>query len=101
MAIVSLARCKMNLILLGHLHVCYAGAGWASLLLQVDTATKTRRQGEVNAFNLIRTARPQVMVESLAWDENSGSFGTAGTARFQRTPEGWVHGPAETGADKA
>jgi len=109
MAMAAFARCRVDLILSGHLHVGhagpsavrYGGTGWASLLVQAGTATSTRRRGEVNAFNLIRIARPHVVVESLAWDGTGGVFSVAGRAGFQRTPEGWVHGSAEDGPNSA
>ena len=103
MAMAAFARSRVDLILSGHLHigqagpsaVRYGGTGWASLLVQAGTATSTRRRGEVNAFNLIHIERQQVMVDSLAWDESGSVFGVAGRAQFQRTPEGWIRGPAE------
>jgi len=105
MAMAAFARSRVDLILSGHLHVGHAGpsavryrgTGWASLLVQAGTATSTRRRGEVNAFNLICVERQQITVESLAWDETSSAFGSAGTARFQRTPEGWVRSAADAG----
>ena len=103
MAMAAFARSRVDLILSGHLHVGqagpstvrYGGTGWASLLVQAGTATSTRRRGEANAFNLIRIALPHVAVEGMAWDGTGGAFGTSGTARFQRMPEGWVPSPAE------
>ncbi len=107
MAMAAFARCRVDLILSGHLHVGragpsavrYGGTGWASLLVQAGTATSTRRRGEVNAFNLIRIDRPHIAVESLAWDDASSTFGSAGTAWFQHTPVGWVHDPSKAGPD--
>ena len=109
MAMAAFARSRVDLILSGHLHVGHAGpsavryrgTGWASLRVQAGTATSTRRRGEVNAFNLVRVERQQITVESLAWDETSNAFGSAGTARFQRTPEGWVNGSVEDGPNSA
>ena len=99
MAMAAFARCRVDLILSGHLHVGhagpstvrYAGSGWASLLVQAGTATSTRRRGEENAFNLVRIDGHRMAVESLAWDTAGGAFGNATVAQFQRTPEGWVH----------
>jgi len=107
MAMTAFARSRVDLILSGHLHVGqagpsavrYGGTGWASLLVQAGTATSTRRRGEVNAFNLIQVERQQVMVEGLAWNGTSSAFGSAGTARFQRTPAGWITGPSEPAFD--
>lgn len=107
MAMAAFARCRVDLILSGHLHVGhagpsavrYGGAGWASLLVQAGTATSTRRRGQVNAFNLIRIERPRIQVESLTWDSPSAAFTITATARFQHTPGGWVAGPANDSPD--
>ena len=96
MAMAAFARCRVDLVLSGHLHVGQAGpsavrygdTGWASLLVQAGTATSTRRRGEVNAFNLIRIDQPHIAVESMAWA--GGAFSVTGTAWFHRTPEGWI-----------
>lgn len=109
MAMAAFARCRVDLILSGHLHVGhvgpsavrYGGNGWASLLVQAGTTTSTRRRGEVNAFNLIRIDRPQMDVESLTWDSACGVFSVAGAAGFKHTPEGWVRSPDENGTDAA
>lgn len=107
MAMAAFARCRVDLILSGHLHIGHAepsavryGAGWASLLVQAGTATSTRRRGEVNAFNLIRIDRPRIQVESLTWDGTSAAFTTTVTVRFQQTPGGWVPDPANVGTDQ-
>lgn len=105
MAMADFARCRVDLILSGHLHVGdagpsavrYGGTGWASLLVQAGTATSTRRRGEVNAFNLIRIDRPHIGIESWTWDDARGAFVAAGAAWFQRTPGGWVRSPADDG----
>jgi 3',5'-cyclic AMP phosphodiesterase CpdA len=99
MAMTAFARCRVDLILSGHLHVGYAApsavrysdTGWASLLVQAGTATSTRRRGEVNAFNLIRIDRSRIAVESLGWA--GGAFSLTATAGFQRGSEGWSSEP--------
>jgi len=101
MAMAAFARCRVDLILSGHLHighvgpstVRYGGNGWASLLVQAGTTTSTRRRGEVNAFNLIRIDQSHIDVESLTWDSARVVFAVTGTARFQHTPAGWVRTP--------
>ena len=99
MAMTAFARCQVDLILSGHLHVGYAApsavryndTGWASLLVQAGTATSTRRRGEVNTFNLIRIDRSRIAVESLGWA--GGAFSLTATAGFQRGSEGWSSEP--------
>jgi 3',5'-cyclic AMP phosphodiesterase CpdA len=102
MAMTAFARCRVDMILSGHLHVGYAApsavhysdTGWASLLVQAGTATSTRRRGEMNAFNLIRIDRSQIAVEILAWA--GGVFSLTATARFQRGSEGWSCEPPDS-----
>jgi 3',5'-cyclic AMP phosphodiesterase CpdA len=102
MAMTAFARCQVDLILSGHLHVGYAApsavryrdTGWASLLVQAGTATSTRRRGEVNTFNLIRIDRSRIAVESLGWA--GGVFSLTATARFQRGSEGWRCEPPDS-----
>ena len=109
MAMTAFARCRVDLILSGHLHVGhvgpstlrYGGNGWALLLVQAGTATSTRRRGEVNAFNLIRIDQPHIDVESRTWDSARSVFATTGTARFQHTPEGWIRSPVGNDRDTA
>ena len=66
MAIQGFARCRVDMILSGHLHfshasptpVCYGDTGYTALLVQAGTATSSRRREELNSFNLIRIDRP-------------------------------------------
>lgn len=109
MAMAAFARCRVDLILSGHLHVGhigpsamrYGGNGWASLPVQAGTTTSTRRLGEVNAFNLIRVDQPHMGVENLTWDSARGVFAVAATAQFRHTPGGWVRNPVEIDKDTA
>ena len=105
MAMTAFARCRVDLILSGHLHVSRigpsvvgcGGTGYAPLLVQAGTATSTRRRGEVNAFHLIRIDRPRLWVENLTWDNNRGAFCVTGTERFQHTLGGWSRSPVGDG----
>lgn len=96
MAMAAFARCRVDLILSGHLHVGhsapstvrYGGSGWASLLVQAGTATSTRRRDEPNAFNLIRVNRPRMVIETLSL--TGGAFTMIATAGFHGGPDGWT-----------
>jgi hypothetical protein len=85
------------MILSGHLHMRGVGEttkrcplpGRAALLIRAGTATSTRRRGEVNAFNVVRVARPEVAIDCMVWHPDEGRFVAASTERFRRTEVGW------------
>ncbi len=97
MAMAGFARCGVDMVLSGHLHVSrrsasavrYRIAGYSALLVQAGTATSSRRRGELNAYNVIRIERRAIAIETLIWDGELGDFVVAETERFQRGPEGW------------
>lgn len=97
MAMVGFLRAEVDMILSGHLHVSGVGEttkryplpGRAALLIQAGTATSTRRRGEVNAFNVVRIARPEVAIDCMVWQPDGGRFVAASTERFRRTELGW------------
>jgi 3',5'-cyclic AMP phosphodiesterase CpdA len=104
MAITGFARCRVDMILSGHLHLSQAAAtpvrygdtGYAALLIQAGTATSSRLREEPNSFNVIRVDRPLATVIRHAWDEPSGSFAEADAQRFRLTPRGWSRAAGET-----
>jgi 3',5'-cyclic AMP phosphodiesterase CpdA len=97
MAIQGFARCRVDMILSGHLHFSHAGptpvhygdTGHTALLVQAGTATSSRRREELNSFNLIRVDRPLAMVERLSWNDQRRDFTVINTDRFRLTPAGW------------
>ena len=97
MAMAGFARCRIDMILAGHLHasrtsgssVRYRIPGYSALLVQAGTATSSRRRGELNAWNLIRIERPNVLIERLTWDAENGSFAVSGTEPFQFGQAAW------------
>jgi len=98
MAMAGLMRAGVDMILSGHLHSSgvgettkrYPAPGRAVLLIRAGTATSTRRRGEVNAFNVVRVARHEVIVACMAWRPDEGRFAIASTERFSRTEVGWT-----------
>lgn len=109
MAMAAFARCRIDMILAGHLHVSrtrssavrYKIAGYSALLVQAGTATSSRRRGELNSWNLIRIERPLASIESLTWDNDRASFAVSRIDRFQVAQDGWSRLPDDLPAGGA
>jgi 3',5'-cyclic AMP phosphodiesterase CpdA len=90
MAIEGFAKCKVDIILSGHLHAThavhgvdhYGGIDHSPLLVQAGTATSVRTRGEDNSFNILRIERPQVEIDRLTWDEGKDDFVLAESNTF-------------------
>ena len=103
MAMAAFARCRVDLILSGHLHVSrtaqsaarYKIPGYSALIIQAGTATSTRGRGELNSCNIIRIDRPRVSIERLTWKEKRSSFAVSVTEHFEHRPEGWLGIPSK------
>src|SRR6202158_477495 len=97
MAMAGFARCRVDLILSGHLHISHTSEsakrykipGHSALVIHAGTATSTRGRGELNSFNIIHVDRSSVSIQCLSWNRERGSFLPAVAAQFQRTPAGW------------
>jgi len=97
MAMAGFLLADVDMILSGHLHRSGVGEttkryplpGRAALLIRAGTATSTQRRGEVNAFNIVRVARPEVAIDCMVWQPDEGQFVAASTERFRRTEIGW------------
>jgi len=105
MAMERLATCRVDVFLAGHLHISHAGptslrinsAGRSAILVQAGTATSTRSRGEVNAFNVIRIQKAEIIVERFAWQHERQSFVAAVINSFRRTPSGWASSSRSSG----
>jgi len=103
MAMVGFARCRIDLVLSGHLHSGrsslggkhYANAGYSALLVQAGTATSIRHRGESNTFNLILVDRPQVTIERWKWDGDRAAFGISARESFTKAGDAWKAGPLD------
>ena len=107
MAMAGFARCNIDLILSGHLHISgtsesaarYKIPGHSALVIHAGTATSTRARGEINSFNIVKVDRSSVAVQCLIWNRERSSFVPSVTAQFQRTSAGWSRiahfGPAD------
>ena len=108
MAMTGFARCRIDLILSGHLHISstsesatrYKIPGHSALVIHAGTATSTRARGELNSFNLIQVDRSSVAIQCLTWNRERNSFFPSVTAQFQRTTAGWSRIPRVDAADK-
>lgn len=98
MAVDAFARCRVDIVLSGHMHVGGADAstvryktpGHAMLLVQAGTASSSRLRGEANSCNIIRIDRPRIEIERLAWDDDRGDFARAGADSFVLNESGWA-----------
>lgn len=97
MAMKEFARCRVDVILTGHLHLSrttnsasrYDLAGYSALFIQAGTATSVRQRGELNAWNLIRVEKAAISVDCYIWDPVGKKFTLLKTDRFRRGANGW------------
>jgi len=97
MAMAQLAAVGADLFLAGHLHVSHVGrtaeryriAGHSALVVQAGTISM-RARGELNSFNVLRLARPEITIERYTWEEEQQTFLPAWAGTFRHTPEGWL-----------
>jgi 3',5'-cyclic AMP phosphodiesterase CpdA len=97
MAMDELAPAGADVFLAGHLHLSHLGrtadrytvAGHDALVVQAGTMS-TRGRGELNTFNVVRIARPQIMVERHTWDDRHATFLASRARAFEDTPRGWT-----------
>jgi 3',5'-cyclic AMP phosphodiesterase CpdA len=73
--------CGVDVILAGHEHRAFAGGAerlqignHEAIVVQAGTATSTRVRGEANSFNVIRTAKSEIRIVRMTWDEKNSRF---------------------------
>ena len=97
MAMARFASAGADLFLSGHLHVSHVGhtaeryriAGHSALIVQAGTLS-TRGRGELNTFNVLRIARPDMTIERYSWETGSEVFARSFEGKFRHTPDGWT-----------
>lgn len=97
LAMRSLAACRIDILLAGHLHRSHTGgsferygiAGHNALVVGAGTALSDRRRGEENAFNVLEIAPPEVRLHRFAWEPARERFAESGESVFARGPDGW------------
>src|ERR1700686_5834820 len=102
MAMAGFARCRVDLVLSGHLHISHTSEsaprykipGHSALVIHAGTATSSRARGELNSVNILQVDRSSVSIQCLSWNRQHGSFLLSPTAQFPRTPTGWSRTPS-------
>ncbi|MEP6535531.1 MAG: metallophosphoesterase [Bryobacteraceae bacterium] len=89
MALAGIARCGVDLVLSGHLHITTSTVSRSAICVQGGTALSTRGRGEANSFNVIRSEFHQIEVEQHSWDELKQSFIPCAVERFHRVDGVW------------
>jgi 3',5'-cyclic AMP phosphodiesterase CpdA len=98
MAMAAFAKCGVDLLLAGHLHMSHSNSTaqrypiseYAALVIQAGTATSTRGRGEVNSFNVVRVEPARVEVDRYGWDVVNHAFALIATDTFLRSGEVWA-----------
>jgi 3',5'-cyclic AMP phosphodiesterase CpdA len=97
MAMGRLAEVGADLFLAGHLHVSHVGhtaerykiEGHSALVVQAGTMS-TRGRGELNTFNVLRIARPDMTIERYTWNVDATMFDRSWVGKFRHTSQGWT-----------
>ena len=97
-AMAMFASSGVDLLLAGHMHASHAGDtglryeidGYSAVAVQAGTATSTRRRTEPNAFNLIRIASSQIVIQQFVCASGSTAFSPSETRTFERSHRGWL-----------
>jgi 3',5'-cyclic AMP phosphodiesterase CpdA len=108
MAMAGFARCRVDFILSGHLHISHTSEsasrykipGHSALVIHAGTASSTRARGERNSFNILQVDRTSVSIQCLTWNRERSSFFLTATAQFHRTSTGWSRLPRADASTK-
>ncbi len=99
MVMATLAECRTDVLLSGHLHIGntagtasrYKIAGHSAIVVQAGTATSTRGRGETNSFNVLRIEQPNfLIVELWNWQPARNAFAASLQEHFRQATEGWM-----------
>lgn len=97
MAMQRFTEVGADLFLAGHLHISHVGhtanrydvAGHSALVVQAGTLS-TRSRGELNTFNVLRIARPEMAIERYSWETGEQTFHRSFAGTFRHSPDGWT-----------
>ena len=83
--------CGVDVILAGHEHRAFAGdaeklriGNHDAVIVQAGTATSTRKRGEENSYNVLRTSAHDVHVHRMTWRTDTQRFEETHQERFQK-----------------
>lgn len=97
MAMARLSKANADLFLSGHLHLSHASRaadryridGHSGLIVQAGTVS-SRSRGEQPSFNMIRIARPEIVLTKYVWDPAPGAFTPSDWGRYRHSEAGWI-----------
>jgi 3',5'-cyclic AMP phosphodiesterase CpdA len=98
LAMATLAKCRVDLLLAGHFHIAdtsqtakrYRMPGYSAIIVSSGTSTSTRGRGQPNSLNVIRIDEPTVKIERRTWRRDSASFEILSSEQFHRGETGWM-----------
>jgi 3',5'-cyclic AMP phosphodiesterase CpdA len=97
LAMTGIAKCGVDVLLAGHLHVSHSGqtaaryniAGHSAIFIQAGTALSTRGRGEANSFNVVRIEQDHIAIEKHTWQPETWTFAASAAEAFKRSDSGW------------
>ncbi len=87
MALAGIARCEVDIVLSGHLHITNSMVSGSAIFVQGGTALSTRARGEANSFNVIRAELNRIAVEQHSWDGDA--FRVCSAKKFHHADAVW------------
>lgn len=104
-AMARFARCGIDVLLAGHLHVSLCGPtavryeadGYSAIFVQAGTACSTRSRGEPNSFNVILLDRAHITVQTFSAKKDE-AFQLISAQAFDRSSTGWKPSPDSDGS---
>jgi 3',5'-cyclic AMP phosphodiesterase CpdA len=96
-AMARFAASGVDVFLAGHFHLSFCGrtaerysfGSYSGIFVQAGTACSTRGRGEPNSFNIIRTDRSAIAVETMRMNQE-GVFRRSSVDSFMRSEHGWI-----------
>jgi len=96
LALKTIEKCHVDLLLAGHLHHGYSGdirsyypsAESSIISVQAGTAISRRRRNELNAYNLITSDKNTINIEIRTW--NGECFFPVSTAGYKLVNKEWI-----------
>jgi 3',5'-cyclic AMP phosphodiesterase CpdA len=98
LAMKTLAKCRVDMLLAGHFHVGATGHtatryridNYSALIVSSGTSTSTRGRGQPNSLNVIQIGGGKITIAQQTWRPDRGVFDLFLTEKFRRTENGWT-----------